>query len=367
MEWVSSFTPNVDVMVIASESIENRRVIAQLTKEDLFINKYSNLIHQTYRISAVVLFVAQTFQTILTLTEELAKSLVAAKDFFDLFERQPVIDNCSTKGKIIFCYPTRPERLVLDNFQLNINNGQRIAIVGASGCGKSTIVQLIERFYDVKRGCLSIDGQNIKDLNLQWLRSKISLVSQEPVLFDMSIKANIAYGDNNRQQKDITMHEIIEAAKKANIHDFIQSLPEGYDTNVGLRGLQMSGGEKQRIAIGRALLRQPKILILDEATSALDTLNEKIVQEAISSTLENNKQLTCIIIAHNLSTVEHCDCLFVMNEHGQIVEYGKHHELLKKRGHYYNLTLNKFWDSFRKAHVATRLRMLDCIELFGLS
>ncbi|CAF1200005.1 unnamed protein product [Didymodactylos carnosus] len=208
----------------------------------------------------------------------------------------------------------------------------------ASGCGKSTIIQLIERFYDVTKGHLFVDGYDIRELNLQWLRSQIAIVSQEPVLFDLTIRENIAYGDHSRSMEDVTMAEIMDVANKANIHDFIQTLPQGYETNVGMKGTQLSGGEKQRIAIARALLKQPKILLLDEATSAMDSKNEKIVQEALErAQLDENR--TTIMIAHRLSTIRNCDLICVIGQNGQIIEYGQHNELIKQCGYYYKLTL----------------------------
>ncbi|CAF1077153.1 unnamed protein product [Didymodactylos carnosus] len=203
----------------------------------------------------------------------------------------------------------------------------------SSGCGKSTVIQLIERFYDVTKGSLILNDCDIRTLNLQWYRSQIGLVSQEPVLFDLSIRENIAYGDHLRE---VTFDEIVNAAIQANIHNFIQTLPEGYNTNIGAKGAQLSGGEKQRIAIARALIQNPRILLLDEPTSALDYENEKIVQQAIESVQMNR---TTIVVAHRLSTVRNADLICVM-QNGRIVERGKHVELLKQKGIYYRLYQN---------------------------
>ena len=175
-----------------------------------------------------------------------------------------------------FSYPTRANIRILKRLQLSIKSGESIALVGESGCGKSTVIQLIQRLYDLESGDLNIEKNNIKALNLPWVRSKLGLVSQEPVLFDRTIADNIKYGDNER---DVTMEEVLEAARKANIHSFVSSLPGGYDTKVGAKGTQLSGGQKQRVAIARALVRNPKILLLDEATSALDTESEKVSLE----------------------------------------------------------------------------------------
>ena len=172
-----------------------------------------------------------------------------------------------------FSYPTRPDIRILKRLQLSIKSGESIALVGESGCGKSTVIQLIQRLYDLESGDLNIEKNNIKALNLPWVRSKLGLVSQEPVLFDRTIADNIKYGDNER---DVSMEEVLEAARKANIHSFVSNLPSGYDTKVGAKGTQLSGGQKQRVAIARALVRNPKILLLDEATSALDTESEKV-------------------------------------------------------------------------------------------
>ncbi|CAF1334386.1 unnamed protein product [Rotaria sordida] len=170
--------------------------------------------------------------------------------------------------QVKFIYPSRPTSIILNKFQLNIKPSQRVALVGASGCGKSTIIQLLERFYDVTSGQLFLDGIDIRQLNLQWVRSHFGLVSQEPILFDLTIAENIAYALEN-----VSMEDIINAARKANIHQFIEQLPQGYETKVGLKGSFLSGGEKQHIAIARVLLRRPKVLLLDEATSAMDSYN----------------------------------------------------------------------------------------------
>ncbi|CAF5006517.1 unnamed protein product, partial [Rotaria sp. Silwood1] len=183
-----------------------------------------------------------------------------------------------------------------------------------------------ERFYDPNIGCLLADSKDVRSLNLQWYRSQISIVSQEPILFDMSIRENIAYGDSSR--KDIPLDEIIRAAKNSNIHDFIQGLPNGYETNCGSKGIQLSGGQKQRIAIARALIRNPKIILLDEATSALDSESEKLVQEALDRAQENR---TSITIAHRLSTIQNADMICVMHN-GIIVERGTHEELVALGG-----------------------------------
>ena len=186
-----------------------------------------------------------------------------------------------------------------------------MAIVGPSGSGKSTTVSLISRFYDVDKGRVLIDGINIKSLDPQWLRKQVGLVSQEPILFAMSIEDNIKYGSEDAPQADVE-----RAAKMANAHDFIVRIPDGYRAAVGERGVMLSGGQRQRIVIARAVLKDPRILLLDEATSALDSENEKLVQEALDKLMIGR---TCVVIAHRLSTIVDCDQILVM-QNGQVVE-----------------------------------------------
>ncbi|CAH1394585.1 unnamed protein product [Nezara viridula] len=228
-----------------------------------------------------------------------------------------------------FSYPTRKKVQVLKELNLKIEAGKTIALAGDSGCGKSTIVSLLERFYLPNEGKILIDGNDINDINVRYLRSQMGLVSQEPVLFDMTIKENILYG----LEEKVTMDKIIEAAKIANIHNFIMKLPQAYDTSVGERGSKLSGGQKQRIAIARAVLRNPKILLLDEATSALDTENEKVVQEALENASVGR---TTIVIAHRLSTIRKADKIVVIQS-GVVVEEGNHEQLMEMRSHYFNM------------------------------
>ena len=214
-----------------------------------------------------------------------------------------------------FHYPSRPENEIFDGLNLSIKHGETLAIVGPSGGGKSTIIQMIERFYDPHGGSVEYEGTNIKDLNVQWLRDQFGLVSQEPTLFNTTIGENIKFGMSSASQQDVEA-----AARKANAHDFIMSFPQGYNTEVGENSTQVSGGQKQRIAIARALLKQPKILLFDEATSALDSQSEAVVQKAINSLMETKNQ-TVIVIAHRLSTIKNADRIAVVAD-GVIKEIG---------------------------------------------
>uniref|UniRef100_A0AAR2K970 Bile salt export pump n=1 Tax=Pygocentrus nattereri TaxID=42514 RepID=A0AAR2K970_PYGNA len=276
-------------------------------------------------------------------TPDYAKAKISAARFFQLLDRVPKICVYSDKGDkwadfkgniefmdCKFTYPSRPDIQVLNGLCVSVKPGQTLAFVGSSGCGKSTSVQLLERFYDPDSGKVRIDGRESTRINVPFLRSKIGIVSQEPILFDCSIAENIRYGDN---QRVLSMDDVISAAKKAQLHDFVMSLPEKYDTYVGSQGSQLSRGQKQRIAIARAIIRDPKILLLDEATSALDTESEKTVQEALDKAREGR---TCIVIAHRLSTIQNSDIIAVMSR-GYVIEKGTHDHLMSLMGAYYKL------------------------------
>ena len=223
---------------------------------------------------------------------------------------------------ITFSYPARPEQNVLTNFNLNLSSDKVVALVGPSGSGKSTVAALLARLYDISQGEIRLDGENIKDLQPNWLRQQIGVVSQEPILISSSIEENIKYA-----HPQATHEEVVRAAKLANAHNFITTFKDGYQTLVGERGIQLSGGQKQRIAIARAILKNPQILILDEATSALDTESESLVQDVINKLMQNR---TTLIIAHRLSTVQNADLICVLDR-GAIVESGLHTDLLKKQ------------------------------------
>ncbi|CAJ1949377.1 unnamed protein product [Sphenostylis stenocarpa] len=262
-----------------------------------------------------------------------AAGQAAAYKMFETIERKPVIDAYDPNGKILediegeielrdvcFSYPTRPEELIFNGFSLDIPSGTSAALVGQSGSGKSTVISLIERFYDPQAGEVLIDGINLKEFQLRWMRGKIGLVNQEPVLFASSIKDNIAYG-----KEGATIEEIRSACGLANATKFIDKLPQGLNTMVGEQGTQLSGGQKQRIAIARAILKDPRILLLDEATSALDAESERTVQEALDRVMVNR---TTVVVAHRLSTVRNADMIVVIHR-GKVVEKGRHSELLK--------------------------------------
>jgi len=266
---------------------------------------------------------------------DLGKAKKGVASIFSIIDRTPAIDCTSTEGiqlssvkgeielrNVDFAYPSRPASQIYKNYNLKIESGQTVALVGGSGSGKSTAINLIDRFYDPKDGAVLLDGVDIRDLNVRSLREHISIVSQEPVLFVGTIAENIATGKPGASQE-----EIETAAKKANAHDFIMQFPEGYNTAVGDRGVQVSGGQKQRIAIARAILRDPEVLLLDEATSALDTESERIVQESLDRLLQL-KRRTTIVVAHRLSTIRNADVIAVVSD-GSIVEKGTHDELVE--------------------------------------
>nr|HAD52602.1 multidrug ABC transporter ATP-binding protein [Algoriphagus sp.] len=247
------------------------------------------------------------------------------------------VDNLEGKiefEQVVFSYPTRPELQVLKDLSFYVNPGEKIALAGHSGAGKSTIIQLLLKFYEVHQGEIKIDGQNLNRWNLEQLRSHIGMVPQEVLLFGGSIRENIAYAKPNASEE-----EIIMAAKKANAWQFISQFPEGLDTLVGERGVKLSGGQRQRVAIARAILKDPSILILDEATSSLDAESEHLVQEALDELMKGR---TTIIIAHRLATIRKVDRIYVLSE-GKIVEQGNHLQLLEQEdGFYANLVRLQF-------------------------
>ncbi|XP_039124821.1 putative multidrug resistance protein isoform X2 [Dioscorea cayenensis subsp. rotundata] len=262
-----------------------------------------------------------------------SEAITASSRIFELIDRLSQLKNNDDMGVTIenirgeiefksvkFSYPSRPDTLVISGLDLKVNAGQTIGLVGGSGSGKSTVISLLQRFYQPDEGVILLDGKDIRNLQLKWFRSQIGLVSQEPVLFATSIKENILFGN-----QEATMSEVVRAAKTANAHDFITNFPNGYDTHVGHFGVQMSGGQKQRVAIARALIRYPKILLLDEATSALDAQSERVVQEALDRASTGR---TTVIVAHRLSTLRSANLIAVLQA-GNVVECGSHRELTK--------------------------------------
>uniref|UniRef100_A0A3B4DH40 ATP-binding cassette sub-family B member 5 n=1 Tax=Pygocentrus nattereri TaxID=42514 RepID=A0A3B4DH40_PYGNA len=373
---------------ISTETVENFKTVVALTKEDVFFRKFSESLSRPYRsalckaplygitfaiaqatpylvnsaifrfgswliahcyteyenvflVFSVIVFAAMNIGQSSSFAPDFAKAKAAAGRILNLLEKMPEIDIYNEGGdKLVsgdiefhdvhFSYPTRPNMKILQGLNLSVAQGQTLALVGSSGCGKSTSIQLLELFYNPASGQVFADGTDTRTLNLAWLRSQLGLVSQEPILFDCTIAENIQYGDNSRV---VSQEEIVEAAKNANIHDFVLSLPEKYNTRVGDKGTQLSGGQKQRIAIARALVRKPRVLLLDEATSALDTESEKVVQKALDDARQGR---TCIVIAHRLTTIQNADIIAVI-QNGQVAEQGTHSELMAKQGAYYAL------------------------------
>ncbi|WP_279326364.1 ABC transporter ATP-binding protein [Bacillus litorisediminis] len=251
---------------------------------------------------------------------------------YDVDDLPGAVECKGVKGNITFKNVSfaydRDEEKILKNLNLDIQPGETVALVGMSGGGKSSLISLIPRFYDVTEGEILLDGTDIRTFKVRSLRDKIGMVLQDNILFSESVKTNILLG-----KPDATEEEVIRAAKAANAHEFIMNLPKGYDTTVGERGVKLSGGQRQRIAIARVFLKNPPILILDEATSALDLESEHLIQEALDKLARDR---TTFIVAHRLSTITHADRI-VHIEHGQITEMGTHSELMAKKGHYYDL------------------------------
>ncbi|KAG0004301.1 Multidrug resistance protein 1 [Entomortierella chlamydospora] len=290
-----------------------------------------------------VIFMAMGLGQMATQIPQFVKGKESSINVFELLDKQTTID-ADKDGIVVdhvngslglenvhFHYPTRPDHQIFRGVNVSVKPSQTVALVGPSGCGKSTIIALLERWYDVLDGKATIEQYDVRDLQLNNIREHMALVGQEPVLFDKSIGENIRYGIPDGQSVD---HEqVVAAAKASNIHDFVMSLPDGYDTRVGDKGSQLSGGQKQRIAIARALIRNPKILLLDEATSALDSESEKLVQDALDRARTGR---TTIVIAHRLRTIQDADLILVVNN-GAIVESGRHYELIAKGGLYSEL------------------------------
>ncbi|PRQ39669.1 putative xenobiotic-transporting ATPase [Rosa chinensis] len=268
-----------------------------------------------------------------SLAPDVSKGKASAASIFAILDRQSEIDSSDNSGMTVehlkgeiefhhvsFKYPSRPNVEIFNNLCLTISHGKTIALVGESGSGKSTVISLIQRFYDPDSGHITLDGIEIQKLQLKWLRQQMGLVSQEPLLFNDPIRDNIAYGKDG----EATEAEIIAAAELANAHKFISSLQYGYDTIAGERGVQLSGRQKQRVAMARAIMKAPKILLLDEATSALDAESERVVQDALDRVMVDG---TTVVVAHRLSTIKGADLIAVV-KNGVIAEKGKHETLI---------------------------------------
>ena len=289
------------------------------------------------------LTVAFSLGALSSLYEDFMKALGASERVFELMDRKPSMVSGTHRPKQIagnirfrgleFAYPGRPDLAVLRDFSLSLNPDEVVALVGHSGSGKSTVAALLSRLYDPQVGTIELDGRSYLDLDVDWIREQVGVVSQEPILFATSILKNIRYG-----RPDADLEEVFAAAKASNAHDFILGFPEGYEALVGERGVRLSGGQKQRVAIARALLKDPKILVLDEATSALDSESEHLVQDALDRLMQGR---TTLVIAHRLSTVRDADRVCVL-EDGKIIQEGSHQMLVEQDGTYRRLVEHQF-------------------------
>jgi subfamily B ATP-binding cassette protein MsbA len=307
-----------------------------------------NVIHGATTPGAFFSFVAAMImaykpaKTLVTLNNSLQEGMAAASRLFAVLDMQPAISDASgaktlkVKGGAVrfenASFNYLPDVPAIKDITLDIPSGKTVALVGESGSGKSTMVNLLLRFYDLNRGMITVDNQDIRDVTLASLRGAMALVSQEIVLFDDTVRANIAYG-----RLDASEEEIVAAAKMAAADDFIRELPGGYDTVIGPHGVKLSGGQRQRLAIARAVVKNAPILLLDEATSSLDNTSERIVQEALEKLMKNR---TTLVVAHRLTTIRNADIIYVL-DHGRIVESGTHASLLEKNGLYHGLYAQK--------------------------
>ncbi|CAJ0610448.1 unnamed protein product, partial [Cylicocyclus nassatus] len=316
------------------------------------------------RVVLLTQFGANFFSQLVASVSDLSKARIAAENVVNVLKETPnEIDNLTEEGQrpklegniqlhnVSFRYPTRPVVPILNKLNLKIKTGQNVALVGPSGSGKSSIIALIQRMYNATDGEVLLDKYNVQSINPAYLRRVVVSVGQEPTLFSFTIKENIIYG---MMENEVSMEQVIEAAKIANIHDFISRLPQGYDTEIGEFGAQLSGGQKQRIAIARAIVRKPVILLLDEATAALDSASEKAVQMAFEKA---QKSCTCIQIAHRLSTIRNVDKIFVVVD-GAIAEEGTHEQLLNKHGTSLIYQLDRFFVAVLHPAVHLSTKML---------
>jgi ATP-binding cassette subfamily B protein len=329
MEFLTDLLYLVIIFIGGVFMIKGKIDAADFTAFLLYINMFINPIHR-----------------FVTLFEQLQEGMSGFSRFYEIITTPDEVDDGTVEiddirgdvefENVTFSYftdDTEGDKAVISNLSFKLNAGNTVALVGPSGGGKSTICSLIPRFYNVQSGRITVDGVDVMDITLDSLRHNIGMVSQNVFLFDGTVRENIAYA-----RPDASDDEIIDAAKKANIHDFILTLDNGYDTEVGERGVKLSGGQRQRISIARVFLKNPKLLILDEATSALDNVTEMQIQSSLE---ELSKGRTVIVVAHRLSTVKNADEIIVIDKTG-IVERGSHEELISRNGEYNKLYLYQF-------------------------